>query len=110
MDNCAICYNTKKLVFVNCKHSFCKLCLRKIILSKIKDETDNTNVLCPMCRQDVTKTNNKCVNRELNHYNITKINRQSNGCGLTTTELYVEFNKKNKINKYPRKNKFYKKR
>ena len=73
---CAVCYDMKNIVKINCNHGFCKPCLKKIIMTKENDIDDHSFITCPLCRRDVTKTKNKSVNVLLNHCNKLLILKQ----------------------------------
>ena len=75
---CSICYEIKNLVKINCKHQFCKPCLKQIIKTKENDIEDDSPVPCPLCRRDVTKTKNKSVNVSLNECNKLQNMKQQN--------------------------------
>ena len=63
---CYICYEeNKNLIRLECKHKFCKPCLKRIIETKKNALEDTSLVTCPYCRQNVTKTNNRNINRDL---------------------------------------------
>ena len=107
---CSICYEIKNLVKINCKHQFCKPCLKQIIKTKENDIEDDSPVPCPLCRRDVTKTKNKSVNVSLNYCKKAQIIKQKYPMMefKRTTNIYY-FPNKNKINKiknYPNKMKF----
>ena len=107
---CPVCYDTKFLVKINCNHSFCKPCLKKIIKTKENDIDDDSFINCPLCRGDVIKTINKNVNRTLNECKRVQIMKQNNNItGFIRTTNYYCFPNQNKINKiknYPDKMKF----
>ena len=75
---CAVCYDMKNIVKINCNHGFCKPCLKKIIKTKENDIDDDSFVTCPLCRRDVTKTKNKSVNVSLNECNKLQNMKQQN--------------------------------
>tara|TARA_B100000927_G_C16094231_1_gene320458 strand:+ start:41 stop:370 length:330 start_codon:yes stop_codon:yes gene_type:complete len=103
MDTCSICYNNKKLVLVDCNHAFCKPCLKKII----KYQSDNQMIPCPLCRDIMYKTNNKCINRELYYHNlIAKSKQDYGGGGLKLTTVILEVKHMPIKNNYPSKKKF----
>ena len=107
---CAVCYDMKNLVKINCKHQFCKPCLKKIIKTKENDIEDDSPVPCPLCRRNVTKTGNKSVNISLNRCKRVQNMKQNNNImGFIITTNYYCFPNQNKINKiknYPDKMKF----
>jgi hypothetical protein len=48
-QNCAICMETKEkdeICSFDCMHTFCKICIEKMILK-------NINISCPLCRKKV---------------------------------------------------------
>ena len=107
---CYICYENKNLIGLNCKHKFCKPCLKRIIEAK-KDHPEDTSLIpCPYCRQDVIKTNNKNINRVLKRFNEEQIMKQKYPMMGITTKYYTFYFEKNKNifykNRYPKKNKF----
>ena len=107
---CPVCYDMKNLVKINCNHSFCKSCLKKIIKTKENDIEDDSPVPCPLCRRNVTKTGNKSVNISLNRCKRVQNMKQNNNImGFIITTNYYCFPHQNKINKiknYPDKMKF----
>lgn len=107
---CYICYENKNLIRLDCKHKFCKPCLKKIIETKKNNQEDTSLVSCPYCRQDVTKTNNKNINRILKRFNEEQIMKQKYPMMSITTTYYTMYFEKNKNtfdkNRYPKKNKF----
>ena len=43
-EECCICMDKQSTIITDCKHQFCKLCIKKTL--------DNSNN-CPLCRQDI---------------------------------------------------------
>ena len=76
MDQCGICYENKNLIGLNCKHNFCKPCLKRIIETKKNNPDDNSLIPCPYCRQDIIKTKNKNINRVLKRFNTEQLLKQ----------------------------------
>ena len=104
---CAVCYDMKNIVKINCNHGFCKPCLKKIIKTKENDIEDDSPVPCPLCRRDVTKTKNKSVNVSLNGCKRVQIMKQKYPMmGFKRTTNYYYFPHQNKIKNYPDKMKF----
>ena len=100
-------FEFKNLVKINCKHQFCKPCLKKIIKTKENDIEDDSPVPCPLCRRDVTKTKNKSVNVSLNGCKRVQIMKQKYPMmGFKRTTNYYYFPHQNKIKNYPDKMKF----
>ena len=104
---CPVCYDTKFLVNINCNHSFCKPCLKKIIKTK-ENDIDTSFINCPLCRGDVIKTQNKSVNIPLNECNQLLIFKQKYPMmTIETIRNYIYLqNKIDKIKIYPDKMKF----
>ena len=109
---CAVCYDMKNIVKINCNHGFCKPCLKKIIKTKENDIDDYSFVTCPLCRRDVTKTKNKSVNVSLNECNKLQNMKQQNPTMQFTRITYKRRTSKLKksfyrdIKNYPDKMKF----
>ena len=109
---CAVCYDMKNIVKINCNHGFCKPCLKKIIKTKENDIEDDSPVPCPLCRRDVTKTKNKSVNVSLNECNKLQILKQEHPSMQITRITYkirtskVKNHMKRDIKNYPDKMKF----
>lgn len=110
MEECGICYENKNLIGLNCKHKFCKPCLKKIIETKQNNEEDASLVNCPYCRQVFIKTDNKYINRVLNRCDKIQLMKQKYPMMSITTISYTIYFEKNKNifhkNRYPKKNKF----
>ena len=110
MDQCGICYENKNLIGLNCKHNFCKPCLKRIIETKKNNPDDNSLIPCPYCRQDIIKTKNKNINRVLKRFNTEQLLKQKYPMMSITTTYYTIYFEKNKNifdkNRYPKKNKF----
>jgi len=107
---CPVCYENKNLVTINCKHKYCKACLKKIIKTKENYPNDHSLIPCPYCRRDIIKTNNKCINRILNYFNEIQIMKQRYPM-MRRTRIIIHSidnnnNKHTKIKNYPDKLKF----
>ena len=86
IDECSICFETLKYtknVTLSCQHTFCILCLQKVMLDFVKY---NKTCYCPLCRKTIYKKDicnifkywylNKYTPEQWKQYNIVPYNKK----------------------------------
>jgi hypothetical protein len=70
-DECEICYDKIKNVYLNCKHAFCGDCVSSC-LEVVKNDSRKTTS-CPLCRESIEKIH--CNNAEISEKIICELEK-----------------------------------